>query len=73
MCIRDSYTDFPDQKYDPDIGIFGMDINIVLERPVHRLSRRRRRSAKVAQNHRTNSDDARAWFVENYGIKILEE
>ena len=22
--IRD-YTDFPDQKYDPDIGIFGMD------------------------------------------------
>lgn len=67
------YTDFPDQKYDPDIGIFGMDINIVLERPGHRVSRRRRRSAKVALNHRTTADEARAWFVENYGLKILEE
>ena len=67
------YTDFPDQKYDPDIGIFGMDINIVLERPGHRVSRRRRRSAKVAMNHRTTADEARAWFVENYGLKILEE
>ena len=67
------YTDFPEQKYDPDIGIFGMDINVVLERPGHRVSRRRRRSAKVSQSHRTNADDARAWFVENYGIKILEE
>ena len=67
------YTDLPEQKYDPDIGIFGMDINIVLERPGHRVSRRRRRSAKVAQSHRTNADEARAWFVENFGIKILEE
>ena len=67
------YTDFPDQKYDPDIGIYGMDINVVLERPGHRVSRRRRRSAKVSQSHRTNADDARAWFAENYGIKILEE
>ena len=70
--VRD-YTDFPGQKYDPDIGIFGMDINIVLERPGHRVSRRRRRSSKVSQSHRTNADDARAWFAENYGVKILEE
>ena len=67
------YTDFPGQKYDPDIGIFGMDINVVLERPGHRVSRRRRRSAKVAQSHRTNADDARAWFVETFGITIMEE
>ena len=33
------YTDFPGQKYDPDIGIFGMDVNVVLERPGHRVSR----------------------------------
>ena len=26
--VRD-YTDFPGQKYDPDIGIFGMDITVV--------------------------------------------
>lgn len=67
------YTDFPDQKYNPDIGIFGMDVNVVLERPGHRVSRRRRRSAKVPENHRTTADEARAWFVENFGVTILEE
>ena len=44
--IRD-YTDFPEMKYDPEIGIFGMDVNVVLERPGHRVSRRRRRKASV--------------------------
>ena len=67
------YTDFPDQKYDPDIGIFGMDVNIVLERPGHRVSRRRRRSTKVARNHRVIRDECKQWFVEQFGITIVEE
>ena len=70
--VRD-YTDFPGQKYDPDIGIFGMDINIVLERPGHRVSRRRRRNTKVARNHRVIRDECKQWFVENFGITIVEE
>ena len=24
-------------KYDPDIGIFGLDVNVVVERPGHRV------------------------------------
>ena len=67
------YTDFPDQKNNPDIGIFGMDVNVVLERPGHRVSRRRRRSAKVPENHRTTAEEASAWFVESSGVTILEE
>lgn len=67
------YTDFPEQKYDPDIGIFGMDINIVLERPGHRVSRRRRRSAKVGMDHRVGKDESKEWFKEHFGITIVEE
>jgi large subunit ribosomal protein L5 len=67
------YTDFPNQKYDPDIGIFGMDINIVLERPGHRVSRRRRRNTKVARNHRVIRDECKQWFVDTFGITIVEE
>ena len=70
--VRD-YTDFPGQKYDPDIGIFGMDITVVLERPGHRVSRRRRAKSKVGMKHRVSADEARAWFVENFNINILEE
>jgi large subunit ribosomal protein L5 len=70
--IRD-YTDFPDQKYDPDIGIFGMDINIVLERPGHRVSRRRRRKMKVGRSHLVSQSESKAWFAEQFGLKIVEE
>jgi len=70
--VRD-YTDFPGQKYDPDIGIFGMDITAVLERPGHRVSRRRRAKSKVGMKHRVSAEESRAWFVENFNISILEE
>lgn len=70
--VRD-YTDFPGQKYDPEIGIFGMDITVVLERPGHRVSRRRRAKSKVGMHHRVTADESRAWFVEHFGISILEE
>ena len=70
--IRD-YTEFPDQKYDPDIGIYGMDINVVLERQGHRVSRRRRASSKVASSHRLGPAESMAWFKENFGLTIMEE
>lgn len=70
--IRD-YTDFPEQKYDPDIGIYGMDINVVLERPGHRISRRRKAKSKVGKGHGVTRDESMEWFKSNFGIKIMEE
>lgn len=67
------YTDFPKQKYDPDIGIFGMDVNIVLERPGHRVSRRRQRSSKVGLKHRVGREESMHWFQERYELEIVEE
>ena len=70
--VRD-YTDFPGQKYDPDIGIYGMDINVVLERPGHRVSRRRKGKAKVGKGHGVSREESMKWFSETFGLKIMEE
>jgi len=35
------YTDFSGMKYDPEIGIFGMDISVSIQRPGRRVARRR--------------------------------
>jgi large subunit ribosomal protein L5 len=67
------YTDFPKQKYDPDIGIFGMDVNVVLERPGHRVSRRRRRKSRVSVPHRIGREESKAWFAEQYELSIVGE
>ncbi len=55
------YTDFKGMKYDPEIGIFGMDIAVVLKRRGggYRLERRR-----VNRKHlplRSGSPGRRAW------------
>ena len=70
--IRD-YTDFPEMKYDPEIGIFGMDVNVVLERPGHRVHRRRRCSNRVGMNHRVGRVECLDWFVGRYGLTVVEE
>ncbi len=70
--IRD-YTDFPGQKYNPDIGIFGMDVNVVLERPGHRVSRRRRNKAKVGKSHRLSKLESIEFFTSEFGLNIVEE
>ena len=50
-----------------------MDITVVLERPGHRVSRRRRAKAKVGMDHRLDAVESRAWFTEHFGITIMEE
>ena len=64
------YTDFPGQKYDR-IGIYGMDVNVVIERPGHRVSRRRNQS-KVGTGHRVTKQEAMAW-VRGISVSIMEE
>ena len=67
------YTDFAELKYDPEIGIYGMDINVVLERPGHRVSRRRKRKRSVNRSHWVSQSESQDWFREKYGLTIMEE
>jgi hypothetical protein len=49
-------------KYDPSIGIYGMDFYVVLGRPGFRISHRRQRKSRVGFQHRVTKDDAMKWF-----------
>uniref|UniRef100_A0A7S3G5V0 60S ribosomal protein L11 n=1 Tax=Palpitomonas bilix TaxID=652834 RepID=A0A7S3G5V0_9EUKA len=58
-------------KYDPSVGIYGMDFYIVLERPGFRVSRRRRCQNRVGHNHRLTKEDAMKWFQQKFEGIIL--
>lgn len=64
------YTDFKGMKYDPEIGIFGMDINVVLSRPGFRIKERRREKKKIPNKHRIKKDETIAFIKEKFDIKI---
>jgi len=62
-------------KYDPSIGIYGMDFYVVLARPGFRISKKKRRRAKIGLHHRISKKDAQKWFIQKYQghIKTVED
>ena len=49
-------------KYDPSIGIYGMDFYIVLARPGYRVAYRKRRKSRIGNKHRVTREEAMKWF-----------
>jgi len=64
------HIDIPGTKYNPDIGIFGMDISIVLNRPGYRIAKKSRKSAKIGKTHRINREEAIEFFKQEYGVEV---
>lgn len=58
-------------KYDPAIGIFGLDFFVVLQRPGYRVYKRRCCPGKVGPNLLLVKDDAIKWFQTKYQGIIL--
>ncbi len=66
------YTDFQDMKYDPDIGIFGMDISVTVERPGTRVSRKRRGRGRIPKNHRVGRVESKEFITREFNVEIIE-
>jgi len=67
----EEHTDFPGMKYDPNIGIFGMDVTVSLIRPGYRISRRKIIQSKIPTRHKLTPDNAMAFIKESYGAEVL--
>lgn len=53
-------------KYDPSIGIYGMDFYVVLGRPGFRVSKRKHARARIGVNHKITKEQAKKWFMTKY-------
>jgi len=60
-------------KYDPAIGIYGMDFYIVLARPGFRVAKKKRGYGKIGNKHIINKEAAQAWFKTKFGGTIRSE
>ncbi len=66
------YTDFEGMKYDPEIGVFGMDISVSLQRPGFRVAKRRVRAHSIPQHHRISRDEGIAFIKGHFGVEVVE-
>jgi large subunit ribosomal protein L5 len=67
------HINIPGTKYDPTLGIFGMNVCIVLERPGYRVARRMMRPSKIGLDHRVKRGEAISFLKDRYGIKLETE
>ena len=66
------HTMLKDQKYDPNIGIFGMDICITIERAGYRVKRRRINRGHIPQKHLVSKQEAMKFFSEEFNVEVIE-
>ena len=64
------HIDIPGTKYNPEIGIFGMDISVALTRPGYRIAKKRERQ-KIGKDHRITKEEAMEFFQRQFGVMIV--
>jgi large subunit ribosomal protein L5 len=63
------HIDIPGTKYNPDIGIFGMDVCVSLTRPGYRISKKRN-PKRIGKNHRISKDESIDFFKQKFGVEV---
>ncbi|KAJ9107673.1 hypothetical protein QFC21_001133 [Naganishia friedmannii] len=53
-------------KYDPGIGIFGMDFYVVMGRPGMRVARRKYKHGRIGFQHKVKKDETVSWFKQRF-------
>lgn len=66
----EEHTDFPGMEYDPEVGIFGMDVAVALKRSGYRVARRKTSKSTVPKKHRLTKDEAIAYIKEEFGVEV---
>ena len=66
------YTDFPGMKYDPEIGIFGLDVCASIGCPGRRVQRRKMMRRKVPRRHRVTRKEGVQFVKSKFNVEVVD-
>ncbi len=66
------HTEFPSQEYNPNIGIYGLDVTVNMTRPGYRINKRDKVTRQVPSGHRLTAEDAIAFLEANFDVEVSE-
>ena len=64
------HIELPGVKYDPDIGIFGMDVCVSLSHPGGHVKNRRIKKTKVGPKHILTVEEAKVFVKDTLGVEL---
>ncbi|MHA1377738.1 MAG: 50S ribosomal protein L5 [Candidatus Helarchaeota archaeon] len=67
------HIELPDVKYDPKLGIFGMDVAISMERNGYRIHRRSYKRKKIPNRTRLSPEEVITFLEKEFGTTIIKE
>ncbi|MBI2650450.1 50S ribosomal protein L5 [Candidatus Woesearchaeota archaeon] len=67
------YIEIPGVKYDPKIGIMGLEVCVTLERPGFRIKRRKSMARRIPARHRISKQEAINFMSSNFNTKVEAE
>jgi large subunit ribosomal protein L5 len=65
------HIELPRVKYDPDIGIFGMDVCVSVIRPGYRVKTRRKERTKIGAKHVLTPEESMVFAKDTLGVEIV--
>ena len=65
------HIEIPGVRYDPDIGIFGMDTCVSLIRPGYRVKNRRREKTRIGSKHILTPAEAIVFVKDTLGAEVV--
>ncbi len=67
------HLDIPGTKYNPELGIIGMDVIVNVDRPGRRVELRRINKSKVGKKHRVSKEESIEFIQKEFGVEIIRE
>ena len=64
------HIDIPEIKYDPKIGILGLNVTANLSRPGHSIKLRSKHKAKVGKTHKITPIEAKDYLTKEFGVNV---
>ena len=65
------HIEIPGVKYDPDVGIFGMDVCVAVNRPGQRIRIRRKQSKTIGPKHLLTPEESIIFIKQTLGVEIV--
>jgi large subunit ribosomal protein L5 len=67
------YIDIPEVKYDPKIGVMGLEVCVTFKRAGFRIKKRRIMKKKIPTKHRITAEETMDFMKEKFNVKIGED
>ncbi|MEM3589180.1 MAG: 50S ribosomal protein L5 [Nitrososphaerota archaeon] len=67
------HLDIPGTKYNPEVGIIGMDVIVNVDRPGRRVELRRIKRSKIGRNHRITKEESIEFIQKEFNVEIIRE